>query len=578
MNQTFEEKYSALFAKQPVKVQYFGKTTKAFSKERLDIILNLERSKQSYNFDISKEYLMTYFVKSSRSPNVVYFYEVNGKDSVEISNDGLDVLKTVKYDIHYTIQGYEGDDGKRKFNPFEWFMRHAPGYFRMTSDPMKELFFDDECTGQSYINLSKGFLHKKRVPFQSFPDNIKRNVHRILDHLRKVWCSNDDVQYQYVLNWLSCALTGSKRHTALFLKSGEGTGKSIVVEFFINHVIGQALGLITSRAQQLLGFNSMLLEKILVCLEELPSGSKNEWHSLSDILKDIITGGKLTIEKKYEDMIQIVNYISLIIITNNDNTIKFGKDVRRYFMADISHDYIGNTEYFNALADACSCLKTGEAMFMYMCEHYEIIKGTFQENIIPETLAKQEMKERNTSEILSFVKRYYIKRGKGIYDKEHKTGQLMMNTLRKQFNDVSRTSMTAKAFAQNLRQDIPILKLTNYGKNKDLCIKITTFDELKKFFVSKGFWNDVFDKVECEIENKDEIETMQHKQDIKQIKVNQSSNKQRLDKLSAQLDEVMSLELIDEPIQQESEPIADKFKKILDNSKKSVFIKKTKSI
>jgi phage/plasmid-associated DNA primase len=124
-------------------------------------------------------------------------------------------------------------------------------------------------------------------------------------------------------------------NTCVFLKSGEGTGKSVILEFIINHVIGQDLGLISGRASQLSSFNYQLLGKLLVILEELPTQSKNEWFSLSDILKQIITGSSLEIEKKHQDMITTANYISLYVITNNDNTIEFGKDARRYFMADI---------------------------------------------------------------------------------------------------------------------------------------------------------------------------------------------------------------------------------------------------
>lgn len=506
--ENFEQQYPQFFQKSNLNnetVKYFGKTAKAFSKETLQQIINQEKqtvTDKKAMFLISKNYVVRYFAKSSTSPSTIYFYEPG--TSYNISNEGMEVLKTVNFDITYHSSGGNNDNEEeakiQKFNIYKWFLQYANGSFRMTSDPMKAIFFEDELTSQCYINLSKGFLHKQRKPFKSFEPKVQAQTHRILNHVKRVWCSNNESQYEYVLNWLACALTGHKRHTALFLKSGEGTGKSIVVEFIIKYVIGEALGLITSRAQQLLGFNSMLLERILVCLEELPSGSKNEWHSLSDVLKDLITGGKLSIEKKYEDMIQIVNYISLIIITNNDNTIKFGKDVRRYFMADISHDYVGNTNYFDELSAACNCALTGQAMFMFMLEHYEKIKDTFQENIIPETLAKLEMKERNSSELLTFIKRNYIKMGTGIDDKEHKTGRMRMNQLRQEFNRQRSTHMTAKAFAQALRQDLPIVKLIPYGKNKELFIQKISFQTLKQYFEQKGFWNDMYDKAESRID------------------------------------------------------------------------------
>lgn len=549
-----EDQFDSFFKKSlmPTEVtSHFGNTKKAFSKDRLFDMITVEKrtaSTEKDSFPIAKQYLMTHFVKSSLSIDTVYFYEVVSADNVNITNTGLDILKTVNKDTPYYVQNPEDpEDTKMKsFNPYKWFMNCAQGSFRMTSDPMKPLFYEDGDTGQCFINLSKGFMHKVIVPYSSFSTHTKQKVQRVLDHLRKVWCSNDAKQYEYLLNWLSCAVTGHKRHTALFLKSGEGTGKSIIVEFINKYVIGEALGLITSRAQQLLGFNSMLLEKILVCLEELPSSGRSDWHNLSDILKDIITGGKISVEKKYEDMIQIVNYISLIIITNNDNTIKFGKDIRRYFMADISHDFIGNTAYFNLLMEACSCVETGKAMFMFMREHYEKIKDTFQETVIPETLAKQEMKERNSSYILNFIKKYYIKRNRSISDPDHKTGKLLMNDMRKLYNEQAPTQLTAKAFMIAVRQDLPILKTTTYGKNKDLYFEVLSVPELKAYFEQKGHWNDLYDKIEMVAHDKYSLfdyGVNLKPQSLNLIKASNESAKENktLKHLRQRLDEVTSM-------------------------------------
>ena len=168
------------------------------------------------------------------------------------------------------------------------------------------------------------------------------------------------------------------------------------------------LGLITSRAEQLFKFNAHLLGKVLLALEELPSGNKNVWFSISDYLKDLITGSKLDIEKKFQDMMQTVNLISLIIITNNENSIRFGKDIRRYMLCDISHDTVGNTEYFNRLDKACN-KEAGEALFMFFLERYEKT-ATWNPIEVPMTLAKLEMKEKNMSELLQFVKDKYVKK------------------------------------------------------------------------------------------------------------------------------------------------------------------------
>lgn len=471
--------------------QYFGKTAEVFQLTKLKQLLD-DDLVNDLKFTASKKYILTYFA-NGRS-DAVYFYEPDEHGSFTISNDGEIMLKKI-YKAFPKIR-YSVDGNKGEFKIKEWFESQILEMFQVTSDPTKPMFFSDKTTKQSWINVSKGFKHKTIKPFNSYPKQTQQDVHTILNHIKQVWNSGNEKCYEYCLNWLACAMTGHKRHTAIFLKSGEGTGKSIIIEFLINYVIGEHLGLITSRSKQLLGFNGMLLNKMLVVLEELPAQNKSEWHCISDILKDLITGKKLDIEKKFEDMIQVVNLISLIILTNNENTIKMGKDMRRYFMADISHDKVGDTRYFDILQKACNAL-AGEAMFMYFLERYQKIENgeiKFDETQIPITLAKLEMKERNSTKLITLIKETFIKFRSGIHDKRNKHGMLALDTLKEKYSEFAKEEVSMKAFAQMVRADFPILKLTNYGKNKELYIVPVAFQELLNYFKEKGFWEDKYDQ------------------------------------------------------------------------------------
>jgi hypothetical protein len=465
--------------------ELFGKATKVFSAETCMNYIT------SFNIVEAKKYFLTYFAKTL--DNTYFFYEPQEE------GEGIITMKE-------SLSGIWKQLKSKSFDIQDWFTSEYKVSFKVNSDPRAKRFYVSEKTGQRYINMSQGFLHKDHKPFESYPQKIKDGVKRILAHIHKVWNSGSTECFEYCLNWLSCACTGSKMPTALFLKSGEGTGKSIIVQFLIEHVIGANLGLSTSRSSQLLKFNSQLLGKILVCLEEMPSGSKSEWHSVSDYIKDLITGGKIDIEKKFEDAVQVVNLISLIILTNNENTIKFGKDVRRYMMCDVSHDYVGNSEYFKKLAECCDNKEMGEAFFMYLLEHKNKILKSFKPEVIPLTLAKTEMKERNSSQIITFIKNHYLSNQMGLTD-DSKSGMIKVNKLKDQINHEFNLNMSTKAFCISLRSDIPIIETMPYGHDKEMHIKPISFKQLFDFYVSKGFWSENYDTfVKINVHEKDDYD------------------------------------------------------------------------
>ena len=470
--------------------QLFTRTQKAFSVEKLMTNM-MKDSKLDDTFNNSKSYFLKYFAKALDS----YYYEYEPSeddDEGTIQNINEKQMSSIWEKIP-TINYTDSNNKPQKFSLKKWFTTEHYLTYKINSDPRVERFYESKKTGQNYINLSKGFLHKEKKHFESFPKNVKKDVKTILDHIEKVWCSNEKDDFEYVLSWLSSACTGHKMPTALFLKSAEGTGKSLIVSFLITYVIGISLGLITPRPEQLMKFNGQLLGKILVCLEELPSTSKNSWYSISDYLKDLITGSRLDIEKKYQDMIQTVNLISLIIITNNENCIRFGKDARRYMMCDISHDVVGNTEYFKILSEACN-KEAGEAMFWYFMEHYEK-KPTWEPSVIPLTLSKLEMKDKNITPLLSFIKEKFVVVQKDIADNNSKHHMILVNNMKDAFNNWSgEDPVSSKTFNMYLRSDIPIIKIVPYGKENKLHVQPVKFNTLLKFYENKGFWDSKYDE------------------------------------------------------------------------------------
>jgi hypothetical protein len=496
-----------------MELNLFGTSRKVFSLKELKTKLS---NGVGNDFKEAKDYFVSYYAKSLM--NGFYYYEPVDKTDRIITNIDEQTLNQVFAQLQ-PIQYVDANANKNSFDLKKWFRIVYDSQYSIGFDPLKSLFYNCENTDKLYINMAKSFLHKERKSYNSFSDDIKNKVDKILFHLKNVWNSGNEKCYDYTLNHLAYACTGRKMKTCVFLKSGEGTGKSIILEFIIKHVIGEHLGLVSSRSSQLAGFNYQLLGKLIVVLEELPTGSKNEWFSLSDILKQLITGSKLEIEKKHSDMMSVANYISLYILTNNDNTIKFGKDMRRYFMCDISHDYVGDNEYFKELSSICENRNVGEAFFMYLLERVES-NPNFDESLIPLSENKLSMKSQNLTTILKFVKDEYIKKNLGLESKS-RCGMISLKDFHTQYMDYSTDTKIITNLSQfhiEIKKDIQIIKTCEATKNKTLHIKRITPTELLNFYKEKGFWiegidNDVSDEMndidngiqdEEEI-NKDEI-------------------------------------------------------------------------
>ncbi len=481
---------------------YFGKSEKVFTPKEMTRIMKKDAENPKDNFYNTKKYFLTYYAKSL--DDVYYKYapsEEEGDNDGRIENMTRKQMDAVFNNFQETVNYmYENENtGKREeatFNLKTWFYKKHDDIFQINSDPIAPRFYESAKTGQQYINLSKGFLHKNRKKYESFSKKIKENVQKVINHIKNVWNSGNNEASEYCLSWLAHSLTGHKMKTALFLKSGEGTGKSVIVDFIIKHVIGNDLGLSTSRPQQIMKFNAQLLGKIMLCLEELPASSKSEWFSISDFLKDLITGSNVDIERKYQDCIQTRNNISLMILTNNDNTIKFGNTARRYFFADISHDKTGDDEYFNDLVEALT-RETGEAFHMWLWERYETNKD-FEEERIPMTESKLEMKNRNLSPILKYVKSEYVAQRKGLLSEKDKHKMIKLNDMKEAINFDFQTKYSTHQFHIAVKSEISICKTMNYGKNKDLYILPVEFEELYDYYVKKGFWCDTLDQFTCE--------------------------------------------------------------------------------
>jgi hypothetical protein len=139
----------------------------------------------------------------------------------------------------------------------------------------------------------------------------------MINFIKEVWCDNDDIQLNYLLKWFSNVLKGNKNKTVIYAKSIEGIGKSTLIDFFGEFVLGNDLWTLGDKTCIITDFNMNLMGKPFVVFEELPVMNKNEWNTCDSKLKNMVTGTIATYSDKFVKKIQAADINNYIILTNH---------------------------------------------------------------------------------------------------------------------------------------------------------------------------------------------------------------------------------------------------------------------
>ncbi|GBC21590.2 highly derived D5-like helicase-primase [Rhizophagus irregularis DAOM 181602=DAOM 197198] len=228
----------------------------------------------------------------------------------------------------------------------------------------------------------------------------------IFSHIQEIWCLGDWNLTEYIIKWLAGVAAGRKMYSILYLKSGQGWGKGIITDFIQRSVLGTQLVYKTSDPQTILGsFNGQLQGKVLLLLEEMPT-EKSQWNSLYRSLKDKVTSDIMEIHKKYKTPTHYKNFMSTIVLTN-ENALRVENDDRRTVFLDVSPSRKGDLEYFKKLGDAMKYPGASEAFYAYLraiADSYPDFNG----NPPPMTTSKQEHIISTLPPLFQFIKDTYL--------------------------------------------------------------------------------------------------------------------------------------------------------------------------
>lgn len=199
------------------------------------------------------------------------------------------------------------------------------------------VFFPEGNVPPGVRNLWTGFAVEPR------PGTCER----FLAHVRGIICAGNEEHYRYLLGWMARTVQEPARagETAIVLRGGQGTGKTLFVDLF-----GRLFGrhyLDVADIKHITGnFNAHLQDCLLLFGDEAfqPRDSNHEGR-----LKTLITSRTLDIERKGIDLEVAANYVHLVLASNNDWVVPAAMDDRRFLVLDVSPARVGDYAYFKAL-------------------------------------------------------------------------------------------------------------------------------------------------------------------------------------------------------------------------------------
>jgi Family of unknown function (DUF5906) len=191
-----------------------------------------------------------------------------------------------------------------------------------------------------YLNFWRGFAIK---PSPAGSYGIFR------DHLFTNVCDGDDSLFRYLFGWMAHIVQKPRERigTAIVLRGKRGSGKSKVGE-----VLGSLLAshyFQVDEARYITGqFNAHMMNCLLLQADEAVwAGDK----AAEGRLKGLITSRTQMIESKGVDPIQMLNFVRVMMTSNEGWVVPAGVDERRFCVLDVGSRCAQNHDYFREMDD-----------------------------------------------------------------------------------------------------------------------------------------------------------------------------------------------------------------------------------
>ena len=309
----------------------------------------------------------------------------SSKDDVLAMTKGSSLLKMALEYINYSYKkkkdnhfGDEGDDPKYETKYCSVGIGHIiqgdyDGYYINEIKNIPFHFDQPISLPSNVLNIFPGFK-ARYIP--DFNENHMALLQPLFRHIFEAWAGSDPTLYKFYMTLLTHPIrTLSKANVGFALTGVEGTGKSIITtDFLIGHVYGEHLGLSVNGVDRILAkFNSILVGKMFVVVEEANPGSEKTVQSVFNSLKDMVTNKMINIEKKGKDTVQTTDVASYALNSNYSGSMSITKNNRRWFINQVDSKFQRNEAYFTCLRESILKQETGDAFYTYARNYTDVV-------------------------------------------------------------------------------------------------------------------------------------------------------------------------------------------------------------
>jgi len=214
-------------------------------------------------------------------------------------------------------------------------------------------------------NLFNGFKADEYEPIINKED-INGLIEPIIKQLKVV--AQDDYEflikyYAYIIQYPEL-----KTNINIIIAGKDGTGKSIINDFFREKILGSELSSQTDDTDELFGkFSNIYVKKLFLQIDEI---CKEDFCKKKlEKLKNITTSKTIKYEKKGFDPITINNYLNTIMTTNNDFTIPISQTDRRNVFFKCEDTYLGDYDYWTMLSSHLKKNEVARAFYEYLLNY-----------------------------------------------------------------------------------------------------------------------------------------------------------------------------------------------------------------
>lgn len=372
----------------------------------------------------------------------------------EDTNYKLDHLNEETFHKKHANLLLQKSDGKSAPLTKEW-MRHP---LRRSYDGI--VFSPGKDVDSRFYNIWRGFTYEPLKENEEPTFEMKRAWAKFTEHLLSNVVDGDIEHYNWVMNWFAHIVQKpwEKPGVALVMKGKKGVGKNSLLDCVGNLFAPHYM--VTAKRRHVVGqFNAHMESLLFLVLDEaFWSGDKEH----EGILKDLITGNDVEIERKGVDTYTMKSRLRVAIIGNDKWLVPASEDERRYAVFTVGDARIQDNEFFIELREDME--KGGYRYLLTKLLDWELNPTMVRK--APKTEGLQAQKEQS----LSYVERYWFDalnkgyfEGVNAFDDGEWAPIIDLRTFVESLTNITRSRRSSTWFGS----DITIM-----GEMKDLCSEL----------------------------------------------------------------------------------------------------------